>query len=68
MNILLKSKYSFISTLVFFIAANPELYKLTSWLFGPWVASPTTGEPKPWGLVLHSFIFFSALLGLMVIP
>ena len=63
MNILLKAKYSFISALVFFIVANPETYKLTQMLFGSFF---TVEGPN--GLLLHTIIFFFAMLGLMLIP
>jgi hypothetical protein len=56
-NILLKIKYSFISTLVFFIVANPEFYSFTSSIFGSFS-----------GIILHSVIFFFVMLALMTIP
>lgn len=68
-NIALKAKYSFISALVFFIVANPETYKLTQSLFG-WlfqVAQPM-GAATPAGLLLHTVVFFAAMLGLMMVP
>lgn len=69
LNLLLKAKYSFISALVFFIVANPETYKFTQMLFGSLfeVAHPM-GAATPNGLLLHTFVFFSAMLGLMMIP
>ena len=63
MNILLKAKYSFISALVFFIVANPETYKLTQTLFGSFFMVEGLN-----GLLLHTIIFFFAMLGLMLIP
>ena len=68
-NIMLKAKYSLISALVFFIVANPEFYKFTDTLFG-WLVETVTngGAPTPMGVVLHSVIFFSAMLGLMMVP
>jgi hypothetical protein len=56
-NILLQMKYSFISALVFFIVANPEFYTLTHSVVGEYS-----------GIVLHTVIFFFAMLGLMTIP
>jgi uncharacterized membrane protein YjjB (DUF3815 family) len=69
LNIMLKAKYSFISALVFFIVSNPELYKLTQSVFGGlfMVAHPM-GAPTPMGLLLHTAVFFAAMLGLMMIP
>jgi hypothetical protein len=68
-NIMLKAKYSFISALVFFIVANPEFYKFTDTLFG-WIAETVSGSgaPTPFGVILHSIIFFAAMLGLMTVP
>jgi hypothetical protein len=69
MNLLLKAKYSFISALVFFIVANPELYKLTQSIFGKWfmVAHPM-GAATPAGLLLHTAVFFLTMWGLMLVP
>ena len=66
---MLKAKYSFISAIVFFIVANPETYKFTEVLFGSFftVAHPM-GAATPNGLILHTFLFFMAMLGLMMIP
>jgi len=68
-NILLKAKYSFISALVFFIVANPETYKFTQTVLGSLfeVAHPM-GAATPSGLLLHTVIFFFAMLGLMMVP
>ena len=69
LNILLKAKYSFISALVFFIVANPETYKFTQMIFGSFfeVARPM-GAATPAGMLLHTFVFFLAMLALMTIP
>ena len=69
LNIALKAKYSFISALVFFIVSNPELYKITQNLFGGlfMVAHPM-GAPTPMGILLHTAVFFAAMMGLMMIP
>jgi hypothetical protein len=68
-NVWLKAKYSFISALVFFLVANPETYKFTQTLFGGLfqVAYPM-GAATPAGLILHTVVFFAAMLGLMMIP
>ena len=69
MNLLLKAKYSFISALVFFIVANPELYKFTQQVFGGWFqVSQPMGAATPMGLLLHTVVFFLAMLGLMMVP
>lgn len=66
---MLKAKYSFISAIVFFIVANPETYKFTEMLLGSFftVAHPM-GAATPNGLILHTVLFFLAMLGLMLIP
>ena len=68
MNLLLKAKYSFISALVFFIVANPETYKFTQMLFGSLVDIADKGVVSPNGLLLHTIVFFLAMLGPMMIP
>ena len=69
LNIMLKAKYSFISALVFFIVANPETYKFTQTIFGRFfkVAEPM-GAATPAGIILHTIVFFMAMLGLMMVP
>lgn len=69
LNIALKMKYSAIAALVFFIVANPETYKVTQTLFGSLfrVAQPM-GAATPAGLLLHTAVFFLAMLGLMMVP
>lgn len=71
----LKAKYSFISALVFFIVANPELYKFTEALFGgitqiayPMGSPANVGAATPAGLLLHTVVFFFAMWGLMMVP
>jgi hypothetical protein len=72
MNLLLKAKYSFYSTLVFFLCANPETYKLINkvltWVnLNGTVANPG-GCPTPLGLFLNSILFFCVILALMMFP
>jgi hypothetical protein len=69
LNLGLKAKYSFISALVFFLVANPETYKFTQNLFGGLfqVAFPM-GAATPAGLILHTVVFFAAMMALMMIP
>jgi hypothetical protein len=70
-NIALKMKYSAISALVFFIVANPELYKFTQMVFGGLfkVAElPSGGAATFGGLLLHTIVFFLLMLALMMVP
>ena len=69
LNLWLKAKYSGIAALVFFIVANPETYKFTQTIFGRFfqVAQPM-GAATPAGLILHTVVFFLAMLGLMTVP
>jgi len=66
---LLKVKYSFYSTLVFFIFANPETFRIIDGLIGHIVPIiKGTGVPTPAGFFLNAFLFFSTMLGLMMLP
>ena len=70
MNIALKAKYSFYSTLVFFLVANPETFKIVHWMLGSLIgaiASPG-GCPTPLGLFLHTGLFFLVMMALMMFP
>lgn len=65
----LKIKYSFYSTLVFFIFANPETFRIVHGLIGKTMPIITsTGVPTPAGFFLHAFGFFATMLGLMLLP
>jgi hypothetical protein len=64
---ILKVKYSLYSTLIFFLIANPETYRFTQSVFGSLIASKS-GSPSSYGFFLHTFIFFLAILGLMMFP
>jgi hypothetical protein len=70
MNILLKAKYSFYSALVFFLIANPEIYKIVQKISGGIFGTLASegGCPTTLGLVFHTFLFFCIILGLMVYP
>ena len=70
MNILLKAKYSFYSTLVFFLVANPETYKIVQWAFGSIIGNiaSSSGCPTPIGLFIHTILFFIVILSLMMFP
>jgi len=66
---LLKVKYSFYSTLVFFIFANPETFRIVHGLLGKMVPIITSaGVPTPAGFFIHAFGFFATMLGLMMLP
>jgi len=68
-NVALKAKYSFYSTLVFFLVANPETFKLTQRVFGGFLSiASAQGAPTPYGFFLHTFVFFLVLWGLMMFP
>lgn len=70
LNFFLKAKYSFISALVFFVVANPETYKLTQTLLNPLSVFVTdkNGCVTKTGILIHTFVFFLAMWGLMLIP
>lgn len=55
---------SIISALVFFLVANPEVFKLVRSVAGSWVASPT-GCPSMLGLLLHAVVFMLIVWGMM---
>jgi hypothetical protein len=66
---LLKIKYSFYSTLVFFVFANPETFRIMQGLIGSRVDIITSGgAPTPVGFFLHAGLFFLTMLGLMMLP
>jgi hypothetical protein len=66
---LLKVKYSVYSTLVFFIFANPETFRIVHGLIGYYVPIITSaGVPTPVGFFVHAFGFFATMLGLMMLP
>jgi hypothetical protein len=66
---LLKVKYSFYSTLVFFLFANPETFAVMQRIFGKIMRiTDSHGVPTTFGFFLHVFLFFSVMLGFMLIP
>ena len=68
-NIGLKAKYSFYSTLVFFLVANPETFKLTQRLLGGFITlASDSGCPTAYGFFIHSLLFFLILWGMMLFP
>ena len=65
----LKAKYSFYSTLVFFLIANPETYKIVQRIFGGFFnIANDAGCPSAQGFFLHTAVFFFAMWGLMMFP
>ena len=61
----LKVKYSLYSALIFFLVANPATFRVVNTLI-PGVA--VNGCPTSFGLLLHTFAFFLALVGIMMLP
>ena len=69
MNIALKAKYAFYSTLVFFLVANPETFKMMQTVLG-WLVTVADagGCPTAIGFFLHTTVFFFVLWGVMLFP
>lgn len=67
-NLALKAKYAFYSTLIFFLIASPETYKLTQQLLGKVFLVATDGCPSPLGFFFHTIVFFFVLWGIMLFP
>lgn len=69
LNFALKAKYAFYATLIFFLVASPETYKMTQntlgWIFA---IADSGGAPTPLGFFLHTIIFFLVLWGAMLFP
>jgi hypothetical protein len=66
---ILKAKYSFYSTLVFFLIANPETYKIVQTFLGGFLnIADTAGCPSATGFFLHTAVFFIVMWGLMMFP
>ena len=61
----LKVKYSLYSALIFFLVANPATFRLVNSVI-PGVA--VNGCPTGAGLLLHTVVFFVALVGIMMLP
>lgn len=67
--ILLKIKYSFYSTLLFFLFANPETFRVIQSIVGRTILLiDECGTPTPTGFFIHTALFFSTMLSLMLIP
>lgn len=66
---ILKAKYSFYATLVFFLLANPETYKVVQRALGGFLdVADTGGCPSATGFFLHTALFFLVMWGLMMFP
>jgi hypothetical protein len=68
-NIILKAKYAFYSTLIFFLIASPETYKMSQSLLG-WALTiiDRSGAPTASGFFLHTAFFFLVLWAAMLFP
>ena len=68
-NVGLKAKYSFYSTLIFFLVANPETYKMTQKVLGRFFfIADQSGSPSAAGFFFHTLVFFLVLWGAMLFP
>ena len=67
-NMALKAKYAAYTTLVFFLIANPETFKLLQGLLGGFFTVANDGSPTPAGFFLASGLFFVFLWCLMLFP
>lgn len=68
-NMALKAKYAAYTTLIFFLMANPETYKLLQKLLGGWVSIASDGGcPTPTGFFLQTALFFVILWSFMLFP
>ena len=68
-NLALKAKYALYTTLVFFLVANPETYKLIQKALGSFVTIASEGGcPTPIGFFVHTGLFFLLLWTLMLFP
>jgi hypothetical protein len=66
---MLKAKYSLYSALVFFLFANPETILILQRFFGKFVNFITPcGAPTITGIFVTTGLFFSTMLGLMLLP
>jgi hypothetical protein len=67
--VFLKAKYSLYSALVFFLFANPETTLILQRFFGKFVSFITpAGVPTITGIFVSTALFFTTMLGLMLMP
>jgi hypothetical protein len=68
-NIALKAKYAFYSTLIFFLSAYPETYKMTQKVLGfLFTVADGGGCPTATGFFFHTALFFFVLWAVMLFP
>ena len=67
-NVALKAKYALYSALIFFVVANPETYRVTQAVLGPFLHIANDACPTPFGFFFHTFLFFILIWGLMLFP
>jgi len=68
-NLALKAKYAFYSTLIFFLIANPETFKMSQNVFGGlFTVADRGGCPSSSGFFFHTALFFFVLWGAMLFP
>ena len=66
---ILKAKYAFYSTLIFFLIASPETYKMSQSLLGwSFTIADRNGAPTATGFFIHTAFFFLVLWGAMLFP
>lgn len=66
---MLKLKYSFYSALVFFLFANPETYRVVQRVVGRRATIISeAGAPTSTGFFIQTGLFFTTMLGLMMLP
>ena len=65
----LKAKYAFYATLIFFLVANPETFKMTQKVLG-WLMTLADGGgcPTALGFFVPTGLFFLVLWGVMLFP
>ncbi len=68
-NFALKAKYAAYTTLIFFLIANPETYKLVQKFVGGFITVASEyGCPTPQGFFIHTGVFFLVLWSFMLFP
>lgn len=63
----IKWKHSIYGALIFYLVSSPAVYSVVSKLFGDRFSTPD-GCPKNEGILLHSLVYASVLLGVMYLP
>lgn len=65
---LLKTKYSIYSTLVFIVLSAPYVYRLVNMVLRPLVVIFKSGCPTYNGIYIHTLVYFLVIFGLMHLP